>query len=63
MKKFIVLHNLLDIDRYVFPGCNTGIFHRPEEWPKKVKKELSKSEKLVTVAVRFLDCPKNPLYI
>ena len=46
MKKFIVLHNLLDIDRYVFPGCNTGIFHRPEEWPKKVKKELSKSEKI-----------------
>ena len=46
MKKFTVLHNLLNIDRYVFPGCKTGIFYRPEEWPEKVIEELSISEKI-----------------
>ena len=44
LKKFKVLHSLLDIDRYVFPGCKTGVFHRPEQWPEKIKKELSLSE-------------------
>ena len=44
MKKFIVLHNLLDIDRYVFPGCKSGIYYRPEQWPDKVKEKLSISE-------------------
>ena len=46
MKKFVVLHSLLDVDRYVFPGCQTGVFFRPEQWPEKVKKELSVSEKI-----------------
>ena len=44
VKKFIVLHNLLDIDRYIFPGCKSGVFHRPEQWPDKVKEKLSISE-------------------
>ena len=50
MKKFIVLHNLLDIDRYVFPGCKSGIFHRPKQWPDEIKEKLSISE---TIAKKY----------
>ena len=39
-KTFIVKHTLLDVDRYAFPGCKSGIFHQPETWPQEVKDTL-----------------------
>ena len=39
-KTFTVKHNILEVDRCVFPGCESGIFHQPETWPQKVKDSL-----------------------
>ena len=46
LKKYYVSHNVLEIDRYVFPGCKSGIFYRPEQWPKNIIEELLLSEKI-----------------
>lgn len=43
-KKYLVKHNLLELDRYVFPGCKSGIFYRPEQWPERVRKKLAIAE-------------------
>ena len=46
MKTFIVKHNILEVDRFVFPGCKTGIFYRPKQWPKIVIEKLEMAEKI-----------------
>ena len=46
MKTFMVKHNLLEVDRFVFPGCKSGIFHRPEQWPEKVIEKLKMAEEI-----------------
>ena len=43
MKSFTVEHNLLEADRYVFPGCQSGKWHQPDLWPQGVKDILEKA--------------------
>ena len=61
LKKFIVKHNLLELDRYVFPGCKSGIFHRPEQWPDEVKEKLAIAEAIAKT--NSLNLLKGEIYL
>ena len=61
IKKFIVKHNLLELDRYVFPGCKSGIFHRPEQWPEEVKEKLAIAEAIAKI--HSLNLLKGEIYL
>jgi len=61
LNKFIVKHNLLELDRYVFPGCKSGIFHRPEQWPDEFKEKLAIAEAIAKI--HSLNLLKGEIYL
>ena len=44
MKTFLIQHNILEADRYVFPGWSNKNFLNPEAWPQSIKEILAYAE-------------------
>lgn len=61
---YLIEHNILTIDEYVFPGGPAGKFFHPDKWPDWVKNTLSYSEELcekynMSLIKGELDIPGN----
>ena len=44
MKTFLIQHNILETDRYVFPGLSNKDFLNPDAWPQSIKEILAYAE-------------------